>query len=347
MNSLQSLEKWQEFQKHPTGAWLGFLNAVYWLGAGVTYLISAWVANRFGRKLGVYLGYVCLIIGVALLAGDHGPSFPLSRFFVGCAAGFFGNTVPLLINEVAYPTHRGIANALYMCGWYVGGTLCAFIAFGTRNYDGNLAWRIPAVLQFLLPAVALPGLMLTPESPRWLVSIGRTEEAREILSMAHAGGDTTSSLVQQEMLDIMGTLNAERKSTIGNGYTDMLKSPGNRHRLFISITIGIFSQWVGNGVVSYYLPLILDSVGVKDPGDQMLISGCLQIWNLVFAVAAASSVERLGRRPLFLTSAATMLVAFILVIAFSAIFEKTGNASFGLAVIPFLFIFFAGYDIAL
>ena len=57
----------------------------------------------------------------------------MSRFFVGCASATFASTVPLLINEIAYPTHRGIANALFMCGWYVGGTIAAFIVSGKTS----------------------------------------------------------------------------------------------------------------------------------------------------------------------------------------------------------------------
>jgi MFS family permease len=50
----------------PTGAWLGFINAIYWLGTGASYPIAARVANRYGRKLGVFIGYAFLILGVAL-----------------------------------------------------------------------------------------------------------------------------------------------------------------------------------------------------------------------------------------------------------------------------------------
>ena len=103
----------------------------------------------------------------------------------------------------------------------------------------------------------------------------------------------------------------------------------------------------GNGVVSYYLALVLETVGVRDVTDQTLISAFLNVWNLLFSVAAAFSVDRLGRRPLFLASAAIMLVGFTLVTALSGAFAESGAGATGIAVIPFLFIFFAGYDIAM
>lgn len=81
--------------------------------------------------------------------------------------------------------------------------------------------------------------------------------------------------------------------------------------------------------------------------NQTLISAGLQIWNLIFAVGAAFSVDKLGRRALFLASAATMLVSYIIITGLSGSFAQTQVPSVGVAVIPMLFIFFAGYDIAL
>ncbi|USW48591.1 Putative major facilitator, sugar transporter, major facilitator superfamily [Septoria linicola] len=346
MNGLQALDQWQIFMDYPTGAWLGFMSAIYWVGNGINYPISAWVANKYGRKPGVYLGYMFMALGVALTAGEHDYYFVLQRFFIGCASAWFSGPVALLINEIAYPTHRGIASALYNCGWYVGGTIGAFVTFGTRNYEGNWSWRIPTTLQILIPIVTMPGFIMTPESPRWLVSKDRIEEARANLYRAH-GGHESEALIDYEMLEITTALRLEQEAVRSASYMEMTRTKGNRHRLFITISVGFFSQWAGNGVVSYYLPMVLDGVGVTSTRDQTLISGCLQVWNLFFAVGAALMVDKLGRRFLFLASASTMLIGFIITTALSGSFAETGNAGIGLAVIPFLFVFFAGYDIAL
>jgi MFS family permease len=176
MNGLQALPQWESFMDTPTGAWLGFLNAVYWLGMGLSYPLTAFVANKYGRKLGVYIGYIFLFLGSLVVLSDDDTAFVLSRFFVGCSSAWFGNAVPLLINEISHPVYRGILSALFMCGYYVGGTIAAFVTFGTRNIESDWAWRIPSILQLLLPLVALPGLLMTPESPRWLVSVDRSEQ---------------------------------------------------------------------------------------------------------------------------------------------------------------------------
>ncbi|KAF2036550.1 general substrate transporter [Setomelanomma holmii] len=346
MNGLQALSQWNTFMDSPAGAWLGFINAIYWLGTGVTYPLTVLIANKFGRKVGVYVGYIFLLAGSLAVLSDNHVAFIISRFLVGCASAWFGNSVPLLINEISHPSYRGIVSALFMCGWYVGGTLAAFITFGTRNVASDWAWRIPSVLQMMLPVLALPGLLMSPESPRWLVSVDRVDQARNILTTSHAGGDSTSALVEYEMIEITTAIQME--ATLADAsYMEMFKTQGNRRRLLISVSLGIFSQWSGNGVVSYYLALVLKTVGITSVTHQTLIAGLLQVWNLLFAIAAALSVDRLGRRPLFLASASIMLVGYVLVTALSGSFAETGAPSTGIAVIPFLFVFFAGYDIAL
>jgi MFS family permease len=231
------------------------------------------------------------------------------------ASAWFGNAVPLLINETAFPTHRGIASALFNCGWYVGSIVSAWVTFGTRYYNNMWGWRTPSLLQALVPVIALPGFLLASESPRWLISTGRTEEAHQILANAHTAGNINDPLIHFEVIEIETTLQAKKDAHDSTGYIDMIKTKGNHHRLFISITLGIFAQWSGNGVVSYYLALALDPVGITSVTDQTLISACLQIWNLIFAVTA---VDRLGRRELFMASTTTILTSYIIITGLSS-----------------------------
>ncbi|KAK7420514.1 hypothetical protein QQX98_002712 [Neonectria punicea] len=348
MGGILALPEWNTFMHNPSGVYLGWITAIYWLGNGVAFPVAAWVSNRYGRKPGIYLGYVFLVLGVAMqVAAQNEKTFTVSRLFIGIAASWLGNASPLLINEIAHPKQRSVANALFMCGWYVGGTLCGWVTFGCRNIPSSWCWRVPVLIQIILPVVALPGFLMSPESPRWLISVGRNEEAADILAKFHAGGNREDHIVTYQMREIEATITAEKEATASASYVEMVKTPGNRHRLFISITLGIFAQWAGNGVVSYYLPLVLNSVGVTSVTNQTLISACLNVWNLLWAVAAAVSVDKLGRRFLFLTSASVMLVSFIIVTGLSGSFAESGSTSVGLAVIPFLFIFFAGYDIAM
>ncbi len=92
--------------------------------------------------------------------------------------------------------------------------------------------------------------------------------------------------------------------------------------------------------------MILTSVGITSVTQQTLLNGFLQLWNLLIAVIAASMVDKLGRRILFLTSAVGMLCTYIAITGLSGSFANTGVSAIGTAVIPFLFIYYAFYDIA-
>lgn len=102
----------------------------------------------------------------------------------------------------------------------------------------------------------------------------------------------------------------------------------------------------GVAVVSYYLTLVLDTVGIKDSDTQTLINGLLQIFNFIAAGSAALLVDRLGRRTLFLWSAIGMLISFVIWTACSAVFDTSQANSLGRTVIAFVFIFYFHYDIA-
>ncbi|PVH79102.1 general substrate transporter [Cadophora sp. DSE1049] len=347
MNGLQSLQQWQSFMNFPTGAWLGFINAVTPLGACMLYPAVVWMVGKYGRKSAILLSYFWLVLGVSIQSAAQNPTmFVLGRLFVGGVSSCVSVAAICLIAETAYPTHRGILTAMYNTGWYVGSLIAAWATFGTRDIPRSWAWRIPSMLQFAVPLIALPGFLLAPESPRWLVSVDQHEKARNMLVKYHAGGDESSPLVAFELEEIDASMRLERLARKKTSYLDMFRTPGNRHRFFISLTLGIAAQWNGSGVVSYYLSLVLKTAGITSVTQQTLINGFLQLWNLIIAVSAALFVDRVGRRFLFLASCIGMLTSYVLITALSGSFATTSHKATGLAIIPMLFIYYGFYDIA-
>ena len=182
---------------------------------------------------------------------------------------------------------------------------------------------------------------------RWLVSRGRKEEARKVLADYHAGGDTESLLVTCEMREIEHVLMEEAEVISANSWLGLIRTPANRKRTLIAVVLGFFAQWNGVGVVSYYLVLVLNTIGITKVKDQTLINGLLQIFNwLVSTFLGALMVDRLGRRTLFLTSTAGMLVAYIIWTCLTAHFIKSPNDSTGRAVVGFIFVYYLFYNIA-
>ena len=131
--------------------------------------------------------------------------------------------------------------------------------------------------------------------------------------------------------------------------------------MIIIIAIAFFSQWSGNGLVSYYLNAVFDTIGITNTTIQLLVTAyvnplirisprsdslysILSIWNLSWGLAASFVCERYGRRPMFIASAAGMLLFFILQTVCSARYAMTQEASAGHAVIAFIFLYYAAYE---
>lgn len=180
---------------------------------------------------------------------------------------------------------------------------------------------------------------------QWLYKQGRLFEARGVLATYHANGDLEDPLVELELREISFALQHEATSSQVS-FTDFTKTPGNRRRLVVLTALAFSLNWMGNGVISYYLAPILRSVGIRSPLQITLINAGLALWNLCLAVTASVNVDKFGRRLLFFVSLVGMMCVYTVLTALSAWFSVNGEPQIGLAVIPFLFLYFGFYDIA-
>ncbi|KAB8255192.1 general substrate transporter [Aspergillus pseudonomiae] len=347
MNGLQSIPEWKSYFGNPTGSILGVVNAAQSIGSVVSLPVIGWLSDRLGRRLTLLLGAFTIVAASAIQAASvkYG-MFVFSRVLVGVGSMLVVQPAPMLITELAYPTHRGKYTSAFWTMYYLGAILASWTCYGTqRNMTDDWTWRIPSIIQAGFPIVQILFWWCVPESPRWLIANDRREEAEELLARFHTAGDISHPLVQFEMSEIIHTLSMEARASQVPWLT-LVKTPGNRKRTFIAVCVGAFAQWNGVAVVSYYLTLVLDTVGITDSDTQTLINGLLQVFNFIAAGSAALLVDRLGRRTLFLWSAAGMLVSFVIWTACSAVFDTSQAAPLGNTVIAFVFIFYFHYDIA-
>jgi len=149
------------------------------------------------------------------------------------------------------------------------------------------------------------------------------------------------------MREIEQVINEEAGAISSNSWLELIRTPANRKRTLIAVILGFFAQWNGVGVVSYYLVLVLNTIGITKVKDQTLINGLLQIFNwLVSTFLGALMVDRLGRRTLFLTSTAGMLVAYIIWTGLTAHFINSQDEITGRVVVGFIFVYYLFYNIA-
>jgi MFS family permease len=124
---------------------------------------------------------------------------------------------------------------------------------------------------------------------------------------------------------------------------------GNRHRLFVVISLGFIIQWCGNQLVGSYISLVLTDIGITNPETQNLINGLIQVFSYIVAGSSALLIDRLGRRFLFITSTCGMLVAFIIWTILAALNQQReeSNRGLGIGVVIMVFIFLGFYNFAM
>jgi len=313
------------------------------IGSLVAIPFVPYTADILGRRTGVCIGCIIMIIGVILQTiSINIKMFIAARFFLGFGIAIAHGSSPLLVTELVHPQHRATFTTIYNTTWYIGSFIAAWLTFGTNHINNDWAWRVPSLVQALPSILQLSFVWFVPESPRWLIAKGRIEKAHQTLANVHANGNLDDEVVQIELQEIKDTIKLEQEFE-SNGWGELIKTKGNRHRLLILLTLGLFSQWSGNGLVSYYLNLIFDSIGIKNGNIQLIINGCLQILNMIVATGQCFVVDRIGRRPLFLVATIGMLCTFIVWTICSARYAINASSGAGGAVVAMIFIYYCSY----
>ncbi|KAJ7494748.1 general substrate transporter [Mycena galericulata] len=351
INGLQILPDWQNYFHHPQGRILGVINSAQSIGGLAGLPFTPYASDILGRRAALFLGSLIMLAGVALQISAWSVAVLIcARVIIGFGLTFCLNAAPLLLIELAYPTQRGKITSLYNSNWYVGSIISAWVCFGasyTTVTGNDWSWRAPTLVQAAIPLLQVCLIWFIPESPRFLMSKGFESKATKILSKYHANGATEPHpLVQFELAQIRHALRLQEEIDRGTSYWSLFTTPGNRRRMRIIIGIAIFSQWSGNGLVSYYINLVLEGVGISGTRTKASINAGLQVFNLCFAVGASFLVDYMGRRTLFLISNAGMLFSFMLWSISEAIFNNLHKAAAAKATIPIIFLFYAFYDIA-
>jgi len=337
MNGLQALTYWQNYFGHPNGSKQGLLNAIQSVGSVCSLPIAPNLCDWIGRQRSILIGSLVVALGAGLQSGARDVGmFIAGRFFIGLGSGINGLASPLLITELSHPNQRGKITAVYNTFYYFGSTIAAWTTYGTLQIQSNWSWRLPSLLQVVPSFIQLCLLWLLPESPRWLISKDRPDEAIKIMAKYHANGDLNDEIIQFEFAEIQTAIKLERDKSLGR-YKDLISTKGNRYRLFICVCCGLFSQLAGTGLTGYYLTKILTEIGITDAQFQNRLNGIIGITNWIEASVFALLVDRLGRRPLFLTSNAAMCCTFAVWIALTAVQNKTGSAGAGKGVIVMIF----------
>ncbi|KPM36612.1 High-affinity glucose transporter [Neonectria ditissima] len=277
-----------------------------WLGA----LCSGPMSDRLGRRWSIMSGcFIWLIGSILSCASQNIGMLVVGRIINGLAVGIESAQVPVYLSEVAPPSKRGrlISCQQWSITWgilimYYISYGCSFIG-GTGSATATAQFRVPWGIQ-MVPAIFLfAGMLVLPESPRWLARKDRWEDAHAVLTLVHGQGDPNHPFVAAELQDIKDMCEFERKHADVT-YLDLFK-PNMLNRTITAMFMQIWAQLTGMNVMMYYISYIFSMAGYK--GNANLLASSIQyIINVIMTIPALLWVDKWGRRPTLLVGAALM-----------------------------------------
>jgi MFS family permease len=270
--------------------------------------------------------------------------YVVARFILGFGIAFCIIAGSSLMGELAYPKERPIMTSLFNALWFVGSLIAAGVSYGTQSLNDDWAWRIPSLLQAGPSLLQIIFIFMIPESPRFLISKDRREEAYQILITYHAEGNRFSHFAAAEMAQIEHTIRIELEHS-KRSWREMLSVPGLRKRVIIGSFLGLFTQWSGNTLLSYYLNDLLGLIGYEDNDFIGKINVGLNSWNLVNAVCISLLVRRFPRRKMYLICACSLLCCYIAWTVAVQQYTTTKSAAPARFTIGIIFIYQACYNI--
>ncbi len=295
-------------------------------GTVIGAIFGAIPTNKFGRK------NTLIVIGILFTASAIGSSlandpwtFAFFRFLGGLGIGASTIAAPSYISEIAPAKQRGKLVALYQFN-IVFGILIAFLSNYLISGSGENDWRWMLGIQ-TFPAIIYSILVFKiPESPRWLLSKNRVDEAKETLQVINPNDDVNILLSEIETSN----------SSVDTNETILSKK--YRYPLILAFLMAFFNQVSGINAFLYYAPRIFQEAGLGE-STALLSSIGIGVTNLIFTLFGVSLIDKLGRKKLMYFGSIGYIISLSLV-AIAFFLKWTG-----MAIPIFLFLFIASHAI--
>lgn len=283
------------------------------VGAVIGAVIGGALTDRFGRRgLIIVAGIIFTVSAIGKAQAPTVTWLIVARIASGLAIGIASFVSPMYIAELVPAKVRGSLVAVNMLA-ITTGIVVAYLA--DYALSGIQGWR------YMFGLAALPSIILTvamwcqPDSPRWLISKSRVDQARRVLQRARIDSD-----VSAEIVDIQKSLGQQS----GGGMAGLFR-PSLRMPLIVGVGLAVFQQITGINTVIYYAPTIFKFAGITAAGPAILAGAALAMVMWVFHVLAIFLMDRVGRRPLLLTGVAGQIVGLAIL---GAAFQFQQLASF-------------------
>lgn len=266
------------------------------LGAAAGAVGAGWMSSALGRKRSLLWGSLIFVVGSALCGLSWSVNILLAgRLILGVSIGILSFTAPLYLAEIAPENIRGSMVSLYQLMITLG-IFIAFLSDTAFSYSGNWHWMlgivgIPGALFFV-------GVFTLPDSPRWLMMRGRTEEATKVLTRLRGNPD----VVKREEEEI-----AEQLRIPQRGWHMFLENRNFRRSVALGVLLQIVQQFTGMNVVMYYAPRIFQDMGYHTEA-QLWFTAAVGLTNVLATLIAIFLVDKWGRKPILYIGFSVMAV---------------------------------------
>jgi len=250
----------------------------------------------------------------------------VGRFVTGLGVGFFCMVVPVYQAELAHPDIRGRIGGMVQFMLGVGALCASWIGYGCFHaYSGPLGWRIPLGIQ-VIPA-GLLGLLIFffPESPRWLIDHGKTEQGLQVLANLHANGDINDSFVRAEFEHIQESVLLEHE--VGSkSWGKLFNNKANFRRTLLAVALQFSIQMTGVSCIQYYSTQVFKLMNIS-PGTTLMFQGINSVIGLIAQATCVLFVDKLGRRWPLITGNLINMFAFVVATAMLATTDADHKSS--------------------
>ena len=285
--------------------WEGFTTGCLALGCIAGCLFAGQLSEKRGRK--VALMSAGTIFALSSLAMAFSPSlliFIIARFAAGIGVGMASMLSPMYIAEVSPAVLRGRMVALNQLTIVIGILITNLVNYilGDQGAD---SWRWMFGYGLIPSALFCVGVLFLPESPRWLVKVGKPDKAKHVLSLIgndHFANETLST--------IQHAVSQETKLDLRLAFKKPFIAA-----VLVGIVLATFQQFCGINVVFNYSTTIFESMGFNQ-NDQLMQTVFIGVVNLFFTLVALVLVDKLGRKPLMLIGAAGLAIVYIFLTQF-------------------------------
>ncbi|KAK9322266.1 general substrate transporter [Lipomyces orientalis] len=310
MSAVLGTHQYQDFYGNPLGVRQGLITSAMAAGSVVGALSAGALGNKFSRKVAIQAGSVLWCIGSAVQSTSNGvPMLISGRIISGLCIGIMATLTPTYQSEIAPRKIRGRVVSFQSLAGALGIMIQYFIQYGCSFIDSEAAFRVPWAVQAVPAVVLFVGLFWFPYSPRWLASKDRWDEVLAVLAyLRTVNNNVNDPLVLAEYKEIEDQIRFERE--VRTRPIRELLSRKMRKRVFLGMSVQIWSQLTGMNVMMYYIVYILQSAGIT---SVLLASSIQYVINVVMTIPAILWMDRYGRRPALLLGALSMALWLYLI----------------------------------